>query len=328
MKRILAAAWLLACAAHPSLAAQASATHAPTARAPIAPMEIEAPGPQGPLRGTLLVPAGARAVVVIVPGSGPTDRDGNSPAGLHTDAYRQLAEALAARGIASVRIDKRGMFGSASAIPDANDVTLAAYAQDVHAWARLVRERLGLKCAWVLGHSEGGAVALVASRDGADLCGLLLVATPGRPMGEVLRAQLDANPANAPILGDAHAAIDALGRGQRVDVSRMHPALQGLFNPAVQGFMIDSFALRPDRELQAWHGPALIVQGMSDLQVAELDARTLAAGAPAAKLVLVPGVNHVLKHVGDVQDNLASYADPARPVAPEVVAAIADFVAR
>ncbi|HEY0746873.1 MAG TPA: hypothetical protein VGD63_09255 [Steroidobacteraceae bacterium] len=60
---------------------------------------LEAPGPTGPLRGTLLAPAEYQgAVVLIIPGSGPTDRDGNSPAGLSAGSYRLLAEGLAARG--------------------------------------------------------------------------------------------------------------------------------------------------------------------------------------------------------------------------------------
>src|ERR1700760_2169899 len=91
------------------------------ASAAAAPLEsaIEAPGPLGPLKGTLLAPQpGGGPVVLIIPGSGPTDRDGNSPAGVLAATYRLLAEGLAGHGIASVRIDKRGMFGSAAAVAD------------------------------------------------------------------------------------------------------------------------------------------------------------------------------------------------------------------
>ena len=96
---------------------------------PAAPVEtaVEAPGPNGPLKGTMLAPAGKpQATILIVPGSGPTDRDGNGPLGLKAAPYKLLAEGLAGRGIATVRIDKRGMFGSAGAIPDANAVTIPA----------------------------------------------------------------------------------------------------------------------------------------------------------------------------------------------------------
>src|SRR6476660_9152363 len=93
--------------------------------------QLTAPGPVGPLAGTY-VDAGKNApVMLIIPGSGPTDRDGNNPLGITAAQYRLLAEALASKGISSVRIDKRGMFGSKAAVPDANAVTVGDYAIDV-----------------------------------------------------------------------------------------------------------------------------------------------------------------------------------------------------
>src|SRR5687768_14781424 len=111
-----------------STALQPATAASPGAAAPI---EVEAPGPLGPLRGTLLVPDDARAVVLMLPGSGATDRDGNSP-GMSPAPLRLIAEGLAARGIATLRVDKRGLRGSAGAIADANRVALADYAGDVH----------------------------------------------------------------------------------------------------------------------------------------------------------------------------------------------------
>jgi hypothetical protein len=97
---------------------------------------IEAPGPLAPLKGTLLGSEGVpRATVLIIPGSGPTDRDGNNPMGVAAAPYRLLAEALTKRGVATVRIDKRGMFGSRAAIADGNAVTIADYAAGVGAGA-------------------------------------------------------------------------------------------------------------------------------------------------------------------------------------------------
>ena len=146
---------------------------------------IEAPGPKGALKGLMLSPGKAGApVVLIVPGSGPVNRDSNSPHGLSAATYELLAEGLTARDIASVRIDKRGMFSSAAAIPNANDVTIADYAADIHTWVAAVRQQTGAKCVWVLGHSEGRLVAMVAAKvNSPDICGLLLVAAPGRKFG-------------------------------------------------------------------------------------------------------------------------------------------------
>src|ERR1700733_15432573 len=138
------------------------------AAAVAAPMEtsIEAPGPAGSLKGTLLAPdVRSGPVVLIIPGSGPTDRNGNSPAGVLAATYQLLAEGLAAQGVISARIDKRGMFGSAAAVPDANAVTINDYVADIQAWSRVIRERTKAPCVWLLGHSEGGLVAMAAAKN-------------------------------------------------------------------------------------------------------------------------------------------------------------------
>jgi uncharacterized protein len=292
-------------------------------------IELEAAGPAGPLKGTLVAPADGKPVVLIIPGSGPTDRDGNNPLGVKAAPYRLLAEGLTERGIGSLRIDKRGMFGSAAAIADANAVTIAGYADDITAWIDVLRQRTGAECVWLAGHSEGGLIALAASQGTPDrICGLALIATPGRPLGTVLRDQLRANPANAPLLPEAEGAIDALERGERVDMSTMHPALQGLFAPPVQGFLIDLFAHDPAAQAAASDVPMLLLFGGKDLQTGPREFEALRAARPDAAAVMLPEVNHVLKRVegDDPAANLATYADPALPLAPGVVEALAAFV--
>lgn len=293
--------------------------------------EIEAPGPNGPLKGLMVAADKPDApVVLIIPGSGPVDRNGNSLHGLNTDTYKLLAQGLAAKGIASVRIDKRGMFSSAAAIPNANNVTIADYASDVHTWAEAIHKKTGGKCIWVLGHSEGGLVAMVAAKGNPpDICGLLLVATPGRPFADLIKDQMRSNPANAPIQDEAFHDIDELAAGHRVDLSNAPAALQVLFPAAVQGYLIDLFSYDPPKVLAAYKGPALICQGDHDIQLAVNDAHLLAAAEPNAKLVLMPDVNHVLKTVkSDNRDyNLKTYFDPSLPIAPSVVETLAEFIA-
>jgi pimeloyl-ACP methyl ester carboxylesterase len=235
---------------------------------------------------------------------------------------------LAAQGIASVRIDKRGLFASAGAVADANAVTIADYVTDVKNWIAAIRAKTGVSCVWVLGHSEGALVALAAAQEAPDLCGLVLVAGAGQGMGEVLRRQLRANPANAPLLDQAMAAIDSLEAGKRVDGAGMNPVLLALFRPQVQGFLISEFSYDPRKLVAAYKGPVLIVQGDHDLQVSVDDAKALKAADPGAVLSVLPNVNHVLKIVaGDSPGaNVAAYADPSLPLAPGVTEAIAKFV--
>jgi uncharacterized protein len=290
--------------------------------------EIEAPGPQGALRGTLTSPANPAApTILIIPGSGPTDRDGNNALGVTAASYRLLAEELAKGGVRTVRIDKRGMFGSKDAIADANAVTIPDYVGDVGAWTQAIRSTTGARCVWLLGHSEGGLVAL-AARNQESVCGLILVSSPGRGMGEVLREQLQANPANAPLLPDALAAIQRLKAGDRVDVSNMHPALQGLFAPQVQGFLVSLLSYDPAEMIASTDKPVLIVQGTRDLQVTEQDALRLAAANSSARLVFVEGMTHTLKQVAtdDPAANMATYANPLLPVSPKLIEAIVNFV--
>ncbi|MFU0888350.1 alpha/beta hydrolase [Kluyvera sichuanensis] len=289
---------------------------------------LDAAGPKGPLKGTLLTPnSKPNAAVLIVPGSGPTDRDGNNPLGVNASPYRLLAEGLAAKGFATLRVDKRGMFASAMAVEDANAVTIADYVDDVHAWVNVLRHHIHTPYIWVLGHSEGGIVALAAAQE-EDVCGVVLIATPGRPMGEVLRQQLSANPENEMLLKQALPIIDALEHRQRVDITNMHPALQSLFNPAVQGFLINAFSYNPGHLISSISKPVLVLQGQRDLQVEEADARLLKAANSQASLVILPNMNHVLKEVisDDRKVNIASYAEPTSTLAPGLIGSIEHFL--
>src|SRR5208283_1462573 len=103
----------------------------------------------------------------------------------------------------------------------------------------------GAPCVWLLGHSEGALVALVAAQDPTNICGLVLIAGAGRPLADIIREQLEANPANAPVLPEALAALDKLAAGKHVDVAGMNPALLPLFAPAVQDFLIDELSYDP-----------------------------------------------------------------------------------
>jgi pimeloyl-ACP methyl ester carboxylesterase len=305
---------------------------AAVAASPSAPVQtyVQAAGPLGPLKGTMLSPASGRlAMALIIPGSGPTDRDGNNPLGVKAATYRLLAEGLAEHGIGTVRIDKRGLFASSAAVADGNAVTIDDYVADVGAWIEVIRKETGVACVWLLGHSEGGLIALAAAQKLPDICGLVLVSAAGRPLGEVLRTQLRANPANAPILPQAMTAIAALEAGRRVDVAGMHPALMPLFAPQVQGFLINAFSYDPAKLIAAVTKPVVIVQGRRDMQVGVDDAERLKDAAPKAELVLLPDVNHVLKTVtsDNPRANAATYADPSLPLAPGIAEAIAKFIA-
>ena len=286
---------------------------------------VQISGPQGPLEAEQMVPGDAAHVVVIVPGSGPTDRDGNSPqTGLATDTYKLIAEGLAAQGIASLRSDKRGFFGSDTAIADPNDVTIKAYADDVRDWVD--RASLIAPCVWIAGHSEGGLVALVAAQDPpASLCGLILLATPGRPIGQLMIAQFEANPANEPIMPEIRSIVTDLEAGSAPDPADISPVLQPLFTPSLQRYMIDLFSHDPAAIAADWNGPALIIQGDADLQVSPDDADLLEGVMQQAVRVNLPGGTHMLKEAVPSAP-LADYYDPTLPLHNMVLRSIFDFI--
>lgn len=291
------------------------------------------PGPAGPLRGEALLPDNPRAAVVIIPGSGPIDRDGNSPQGVRSDSYRLLAEALGAQGISTVRIDKRGMFDSAAALPDADTATIAGYAEDAGKWAGALAARSGQSCSWLAGHSEGGLVALAAAAAADDaaeavtpVCGLILLATPGRPIGVLMREQIRANPANAPFEVELDSAIGVLEQGAMIDPETLSPPLRPLFRAGLQSYMIQLFAYDPAKLAQRVQLPVLIVQGGRDLQVGAVDADALAQAMPQANRLDLPQMTHMLK-TDQPDQPFATYTDPSLPLVPEVAAAISDFIA-
>lgn len=296
-------------------------------------VEVTIDGPLAPLAGTFepaTTATAKRTVAVIIPGSGPTDRDGNNPLGVKAQSYRLLAQALARNGIASIRFDKRGMFASRKAIADPNAVTIADYAADAQTWARLAAQRAGARCAWLVGHSEGGLVALKAAQDPKGLCGIILLASPGRPIGTVMREQFKANPANAPILAPALAMLDNLEAGQTIAPSELPAPLNQMFPLPVQRFLIDTMKLDPAALARSAKVPVIVVQGAEDMQVSVADARVLAGSRRNIPLHVLPGVNHVLKQVpvGDRAANMRSYSDPDLPVAQSVVDAVVAAMAK
>jgi pimeloyl-ACP methyl ester carboxylesterase len=284
------------------------------------------PSEPAPLHGTLLTPEGrTRAVAVILPGSGPTDRDGNSPGGLVASTYRLLAEGLAEQGIATVRIDKRGVAGSAAAAVAEQDLTFQTYIDDARAWAAEAARVTGRPCVWLIGHSEGSQIALAAAQDGNEsVCGLVLLAGAGRPAGVILREQFQAGLPPA-LLAPAFAALDELEAGRTVTDA---PAeLAGLFRPSVQPYLISWIGLDPVDLIEDYAGPVMIGHGSTDIQVGMVDARALSAARPTARLAVWDGVNHVLKLApADRAANIAVYSDPNLPLAPGVVDDVAAFI--
>ncbi|RZJ18772.1 MAG: alpha/beta fold hydrolase [Brevundimonas sp.] len=286
---------------------------------------VTLPAQPAALHGTLMTPDGApRAAAIMLPGSGPTDRNGDSPLGVRAANMRLLAEALGQQGIASIRYDKRGIGESQAAGTDEADLRFDDMATDARGWAAQAVARTGLPCAWLIGHSEGALVALVAAQSSdTPVCGLVLIAGAGRPAGEVLREQLNAALPDA-LKPAAMSALDDLEAGRPTEAPA---ALAAVFRPSVQPYLMSWLPLDPARLAAEYDGPILIVQGDHDLQIPMSDAERVAAAQPHAELVRLAGVNHVLKVApAERAGNLATYGDPDLPLAPGVAETVGGFI--
>ena len=288
--------------------------------------EVTVDGGAAPLYGTLMVPPGARPgpAVLLIAGSGPTDRDGNSSMpGVRPASLKLIADGLAAAGVPSLRYDKRAIGKSAPAAVREADLRFTTAVDDAVAFARLLKAQPQVTCVVLLGHSEGALIAALAAQKIAT-CGVIEAAGAGRPFGVVLRSQFAAQNLPAPLTAQIEAALSELEHGREV---ANIPGLEALFRPSVQPYLISQLTIDPAKALAAVKAPVLIVQGENDLQVSVEDARLLAAAKPDARLVIVPGMNHVLKAApADRAGNLAAYAEPDRPLAPGLMGAILGFV--
>ncbi|NMY68922.1 lysophospholipase [Pseudomonas sp. WS 5414] len=279
----------------------------------------------GELYGSMLLPKSAQPVpvVLIISGSGPTDRDGNNPDGGRNDSLKRLAWVLAKHNIASVRYDKRGVAASLAATPDERNLTLDAYVADAVAWGKQLKADPRLGQLIVLGHSEGALIASLAAPQ-LDAAGVISISGTARPVDQVLRQQLSYRLPPA-LMVRSNELLDSLRAGQ-VD-NDVPPALQVIFRPSVQPYLITLFREDPAAAFARLKMPALIIQGSNDIQVSVDDARVLKAAKPDAQLTLIDGMNHVLRIVpNDLKRQLASYKDPQLPLAAELGRSIISFI--
>lgn len=289
------------------------------------PIVLATPG--GQIFGSLVMPAAAKApvpAVLIIAGSGPTDRNGNSRAlpGAN-NSLMLLAQALGEAGFAAVRYDKRGVGASLAAGPAESALRFDNYVDDAAAWITRLRGDARFSSVIVLGHSEGSLIGMVAAQK-AGASAFVSLAGAGRVASDILRSQL-AGKLPPELATQNEAILVALERGQAVPA--VPKELASLYRESVQPYLASWFKYVPAQRIGALAVPVLIVQGTTDIQVAVSEAAALKQARPQAQLAIIPGMNHVLKMVdGAMPAQVASYSDPALPIAPALMTALLDFL--
>lgn len=281
------------------------------------------------LAGTLLLPIWSELEkvpgVVLVSGSGPTNRDGNNPlVPDRIDLLKQIAELLAEAGIATLRYDKRGI-GASTQKPNGSLAEQERFfawdnfvADVAAAHAELVKhDEIKPYATALLGHSEGGLLVLAAAptikKD--PPYALVLVSTPGRPLVDILHAQIARGAPKLVAQADRIiAAIQSTGHVPAdvpLELDALFPAYAGPFLQSLLSF-------DPAKALHALHMPCLLLQGAADRQVVPMgDVQPLLdaldkRGAPG-EAVILPSASHNLKVVQWPTD--AGFAGPITPAA-------------
>lgn len=279
----------------------------------------------GDIYGTITVSnkTNKTPLALIIAGSGPTDRDGNSAIGLKTDTYRKLSEEFAKNGISTLRFDKRGIGKSSQAMTSESEIRFEAYINDVIGWISLLKSDERFSSINILGHSEGSLIGMVAACQ-SDVARYISIAGSGKSADRILQDQLRTK-LPPQLLAESNRILDSLKSGKTV--LSVNPSLMALYRPSVQPYMISWMKFDPSEEISKLKIPVLIIQGTTDLQVSVDNARLLSSSRPESKLLIIENMNHVLKESdSDQQRNFATYNNPTLPLKSGLVDEIVSFI--
>jgi len=233
-----------------------------------------------------------------------------------------LAAELSKNGIASLRYDKRGIARSKSAGLKEVDLRFDNYVNDAKEWVIYLKKELKFNNIVVIGHSEGSLIGMIVSQDKA-VNKYVSVAGVGQPADKIIREQLKSQPPSLTI--QINSILDEFVKGKTVE--NTPPQLNSLFRQSVQPYMILWIKYDPQKEIAKLKIPVLIIQGTTDIQVGIDDANRLAKALPKAKLVVIEGMNHIMKPApSDRQINIATYTQPDLPIDKTLTSNIISFI--
>jgi alpha/beta superfamily hydrolase len=275
------------------------------------------------LNGTLYTPLkqnNTTKLVILIAGSGPTNRNGNQ-IGLTNNSLKLLAESLVNNGIAVYSYDKRIFAQMASGKLDEASLTFDNFIDDAKAVILYFKNQKKYHSITVAGHSEGALIGMVAANGNANA--YISIAGAGRPIDEVLLEQIEKQ---APFLKEeVEKNLATLKSGNTFELKNQ--MLASLFRASVQPYMISWIKYNPQNEIKKMQIPSLLINGDKDIQVSVQDAQLLQQAQPNAQLHIIPNMNHIFKVIkGDDTENKASYTNPELPICVELTSIITTFI--
>lgn len=261
--------------------------------------------------------------VVIIAGSGATDKDGNS-VGLpgKNNSLKMLAEGLAEAGYASLRYDKRIFAGFTE-----QELVFEDFVADAVNAFKVLEAHPKTSKVGLAGHSQGSLVGMLAAQQ-VDVAFFISIAGASMAFDEIIAKQLRANPANPKsLIEKAENIMAELKKGN--EVADVPPVLMTLYRPSVQGFIGSWMKYNPVKEIARLKIRTLIVNGTSDIQAGPENMYQLHEVAPTPTFTLeIEGMNHVLKDAPEERmANLATYSNPDLPLSAALIPGITSFIA-
>ena len=278
----------------------------------------------GIIKGSLFVPAGKPtfSVLIIIAGSGPTDRYGNSPLGVKANSYKMIADALGNENIGVLLYDKRGIAKSMAAAKSEASLSFEDYVADAVRWIGLLKKDKRIKSIFIAGHSEGSLIGMLAAQQ-TTVQGYISLAGPAKGIAEIIIGQFAQQlPKAAPVVDSL---FNRLKNNQPLDTVPQY--LQSIFRPSVQPYIKSWMKYIPCNEIKKLTIPTLVIQGGTDIQVSPAEAESLKQCKPDAAILLVDSMNHVLKNAPlSRMENLATYNNSTLPLAAGLTTAIVNFI--
>ncbi len=256
------------------------------------------------IMGTL-IDEGKESIVIITPGSGPTDRDGNSqlmPG--KNDSLRMLAKGISESGISIYRYDKQS----------SKDLLFSDFIEDLVEVIKYFRDD-GYENIYLAGHSQGALVAFAAANLQA-VEGVISLNGAGRSIDLTIADQIGVE-SIGPYLEMVRKGEEFTGELE---------ALKQIFRKETIDFLSSWIEYNPCEELKEISVPVLLVRGRSDLQVSDIELKLLHQAKPEAKVVLVDKMNHVLKIVENQEENVASYNSPDFQISDILIEEVVAFI--